>query len=102
MRTKATIKILEPTKSGISRSTGNPWQSKDCVMEVAEADGGNDIVACRVWNKSVIDQLDRCEVGDVVDIDMRIYTKARPFTYKDGTQGIDRSNEISIVSLSPA
>lgn len=102
MKLTGTIKIIDATRSGVSHSTGNPWYRKSCVVEVAEEGVGASTIACSTFNTDVIAKLETCKIGDEVELSLRIHTNARPFTYSDGTQGMDRSNDVTILNVEEA
>ena len=102
MKIKATSSLLDATQSGVSKATGNPWTSKELVVEFEDADGIRSTIAMRTMNKEIVDRLETCHKGDEVELDVAFQSKARVFTRKDGTEGVIRSTECFIKSLSPA
>lgn len=102
MKINAIISLLDPTQSGVSKATGNPWTSKELVVEFEDADGIRSTMAMRTMNKEFVDKLETCHKGDEVELDVAFQSKARVFTRKDGSEGVARNTECYIKSLTPA
>ena len=101
MKIKATISLLDATQSGVSKATGNPWTAKEFVVEFEDADGIKSTMAIRTMNKDVVDKLETCHKGNVINLDVAFQSKARVFTRKDGTEGVARSTECYVKSIEP-
>lgn len=99
MKIKAIISLLDSTQSGVSKATGNPWTSKELVVEFEDADGVRSTMAIHTMNKEIVDRLETCYKGDEVVLDVAFLSKARVFTRKDGTEGVIRSTECYIKSM---
>lgn len=99
MKVKGEIKILDETRSGVNQSTGNPWQCKCCVICVEEEGMHGSTLACKTFSTEVIEKLNALKVGDTLEFDVRFHTNGRPVTYRDGKQGYERWNEVTIVSV---
>lgn len=92
MKIEAKINLLCATESGVSKSTGNPWQSKEVVLEVADGENPS-TMAVRTMNSECINKLEKCKEGDVVVADVYAHANYREFTRKDGSIGGIRSTE---------
>lgn len=99
MKIKATITLLDATQSGISKSTGNPWTSKEFVIETKDENGHIDTLAVKTLNEQIIKTLDSCMKNDQIIIDLGFASKARTFTRKDGTEGVIRATEVYAKSV---
>ena len=53
METKATVKMIGEKKSGVSNSTGNPWQRKSLLLEWIDSEGTH-----RVWGNLFNQEVD--------------------------------------------
>lgn len=98
MKVTGTIKILEQTQSGVSQSTGNSWRSKEVVIGMTEGDKENTI-AFRTLNDQCVAELEKCQVGDTIEVEYRCEVKGKDFTRRDGTRGFLRENQMFMVSV---
>lgn len=84
------IKVVEETKQGVSRSTGNAWQSQHVVLEAKDGEG-----VFRVYAKMYGEMVDRFKelglgVGQVAVFDLQFST--------DEYHGFV-SNKVNIVAI---
>lgn len=98
MKVTGKINLLCATESGVSKSTGNPWQSKDVVLELADGDHPS-TMALRTMNTEVIATLEKAMEGDEVEADVYLYAQYREFTRRDGSKGGIRSTECALRSI---
>lgn len=103
MKITGKINILTPTESGISQASGNPWKRKEVVVEYSEKnEAGEDrthTIAFSTLNDSIVEELEKCSIGDTVEFNYVTKANGRNFTRKDGTQGFIRNTEIICTSL---
>lgn len=102
MKIKATINMICPKEEGISKATGNKWQSQELVLEMAETIDGKEVrstIATRTMNQQIIETLSKAMEGDEVEADLGCQARARSFIRKDGTEAIIRSTEVFLRSL---
>lgn len=99
MKTKAVISLLDATQSGISKSTGNPWVKKECVIELCDETGHRDTLAVQTMSEQVVKVLEGCVKGDEVVMDLGFNSRARVFLRKDGSEGVIRQTEVYVKSV---
>ena len=92
MKINGKINLLCATESGVSKSTGNTWVSKEVVLEIADGEHTS-TMALRTMNTEVIKTLDTATEGDEVEADVTFYAQYREFTRRDGSKGGIRSTE---------
>lgn len=95
MKFNGKINLICATESGVSKSTGNPWTSKEVVLELADGEHPS-TVALRTMNTEVIKTLEAATEGDEVEADVYLYAQYREFTRKDGSKGGIRSTECAL------
>lgn len=88
------ITIIEPTESGLSKTTGNPWVSKNIVLEV-EDEGRTSHFALRFMDKEDVTKLTECQVGDIIRCTVRFHVTANNWTNREGKQVTIRKNEVT-------
>ena len=96
MKVKAKINLLGATESGVSKATGNPWMTKEVVLEVAEEGYAPSTIAVKTFNTDVVKALEGCMEGDEIVADIYCRADYREFTRKDGTLGGIRSTDITL------
>lgn len=94
MKVNGTICLLDATQKGVSKSTGNPWTSKEFVVEVTDDGGHRDTLAVKTMNAEAVRVLEGCMKGDRVCMDLGFCSRAKVFTRKDGTEAVIRSTEV--------
>lgn len=99
MKIKGKICLLDAIQTGVSKSTGNPWTSKEFVVEVTDESGHRDTFAVKTMNAEVVKVLEGCMKGDTVCIDLGFSSRAKVFIRKDGTEGVIRQTEIYAKSV---
>lgn len=107
MKTKARIQMLLPTQEGISKATGNKWMQKEVVMELPDDNGTlqntddrkQDMIVASTFNTDIIKKFGALSEGDVVEVTLSFRTRARSFRRQDGTEGIIRNTDITIIEL---
>lgn len=103
MKITGKINILTPTETGISQKSGNPWKRKEAVLEYIEKNEKGEecahTIAFSTLNDSIVEELEKCSIGDTVEFNYVTKANGRNFTRKDGTQGFIRSTEILCTSL---
>lgn len=103
MKATGKIKILDATRSGVSQTTGNPWKSKEVVIECTEmGDDGKERshnLFFNTFNDSCVATLEQCQLGDIIEVDFYGKVNGREITRKDGTQGLIRSQELNLLSI---
>lgn len=99
MKIKAIINLMCATESGVSKATGNPWKSKECVLEINDGNEYKSTIAARTMNTDVIAKMEKAQEGDEVTCEVRFFARAREFARKDGTSGIIRNVECNLMAF---
>lgn len=93
MKIKGTITLLCATEKGVSKATGNPWTSKEVVIEITE-DVPSSTMALKTFSDEVVKKLEGCKEGDEIVADVYARADYREFTRKDGSVGGIRSTDL--------
>lgn len=99
MKIKGKINLICATESGVSKATGNPWKSKEIVIEIEEDGYASSTMALRTMNEEVIKTLEKCLEGDEVEVDVFFRSDYREFHRQDGSIGCVRNTNCSIRGL---
>lgn len=94
MKIKSVINLLGATESGVSKATGNPWKSKEVVIEFKnDGDAVASTMALKTFNTNCIETLEQCVEGDSIIANVTTRANYREFTRADGTSGGIRSTD---------
>lgn len=99
IRTKATIKVLDPVEEGISKATGNAWKSQSLVLEHSDLDGKTHTIAVKTMTKDVITALEGATIGMEIEAGLHYQANAREWTNKEGKQCIFRGTDIFLFEV---
>lgn len=99
MKIKGKINLICAVESGVSKATGNPWKSREIVIEFEDGGFGPSTMALRTMNEEVIKTLETCLEGDEVEVDVFFRSDYREFHRQDGSIGCVRNTNCGIRSL---
>lgn len=96
MKLKVKLLMSCDTQSGVSKATGREWKSKEVIFE-NEEDGST--FAVKTLNEKHIELLERAIEGDTFCAEFKFFSRAKDYRRADGTMGVFRSTEISLMGL---
>lgn len=95
---KVLVKLLLSCEkqTGVSQATGRPWTSKEAVFETLD---GKDTFPVKTLNEELISMLEGSIEGDEFEAEIQLRSRAKEYKRQDGTFGMFRSVDVSLVSL---
>lgn len=99
IKTKATIKVLDPMEEGVNKATGNAWQSQSVVLELSDLDGKTHTIAAKTMKSDVIKTLSEATIGMEVEAGLQYQANAREWTNKEGKKCIFRGTDVFLFEV---
>lgn len=75
MNIQATVKVINPLREGISRSTGNPWKAMDIIIEWPDGEHYQ-LQQVTLYSENAAQFVNSgIRVGDVIEGDLQLTTE---------------------------